>query len=217
MLNWISLSLPIRETMAVYKNLAEKRPRIETTRNFRQHGMHESTLHLPLHTGTHVDYPLHAMDGGKCSSDYQRFPLEFTALVVDLCPEPPSAITLDLVQTLPMKSVDAVFFRTLEQPLKEFDPLFPGVTDEAAAWLCEYPLLFVGIDQLGIERAQPGHPTHIRLLEKDILIIEGLDLSHLADGGRYRCRALTLGIEGVEAEPVLIYARTLDAGGSQGA
>ncbi|MGE4560854.1 MAG: cyclase family protein [Desulfobulbus sp.] len=206
MLNWISLSLPIKKTMAVYKNLEEKRPRIETTRNFSQHGIHESTLHLPLHTGTHVDYPLHAMDGGKCSSDYQRFPIEFTALVVDLCPQPPSAIALNLVRTLPMEAIDAVFFRTLEQPLKEFDPLFPGVTDEAAAWLCGYPLLFVGIDQPGIERAQPGHPTHIRLLEKDILIIEGLDLSRMAGGGRFRCRAFALGIEGVEAEPVLVHA-----------
>ena len=206
MLNWIALSLPIKETMAVYKNLEEKRPRIETTRNFIQHGMHESSLHLPLHTGTHVDYPLHAMDGGKCSSDYQRFPIEFTVLVVDLCPQAPTAITLDLVRPLSLDAIDAVFFRTLEQPLEAFDPLFPGVTEEAAAWLSAYPLLFVGTDQQGIERAQPGHPTHIRLLEKDILIIEGLDLSQVAGGGRFRCRAFTLGVMGVEAEPVLVYA-----------
>jgi len=209
MLNWISLSLPIKETMAVYKNLEEKRPRIETTRNFSQHGMHESTLHLPLHTGTHVDYPLHAIDSGKCSSDYQRFPIEFTGLVVDLCPQPPTSITLDVVRTLSLDSIDAVFFRTLEQPLEEFDPLFPGLTDEAAAWLCEYPLLFVGTDQPGIERAQPGHPTHIRLLEKDILIIEGLNLSRISGGGLFRCRAFTLGIDGVEAEPVLVHAQAI--------
>lgn len=206
MLNWISLSLPIKETMAVYKNLKEKRPRIETTRNFSEHGMHESSLHLPLHTGTHVDYPLHIIEGGKCSSDYQRFPIEFTALVVDLCPQPPAAIALDLVRTLSLDFIDAVFFRTLEQPLEEFNPFFPGVTDEAAAWLCEYPLLFVGIDQPGIERAQPGHPTHLQLLEKDILIIEGLDLSRMAGGGHFQCRAFTLGVERSEAEPVLIYA-----------
>ncbi len=211
MLNWISLSLPIKETMAVYKNLEEKRPHIETTRNFPQQGMHESTLHLPLHTGTHIDYPLHAIDGGKRSSDYQLFPIEFTALVVDLCPQPPTAITLDLVRTLSLDSIDAVFFRTLEQPLEEFDPLFPGVTEEAAAWLCEYPLLFVGIDQPGIERAQPGHPTHIRLLEKDILILEGLSLSRMSGGGRFRCRAFTLGIDGVEAEPILVYGLAIQS------
>jgi len=206
-LNWMSLSLPIHESMAVYKNLEEKKPHIETTRNFAEHGMHESTLHLPLHTGTHVDYPLHAIDGGKCSSDYQRFPVEFTATIVDLCPQPPQAIGLEHVQNLDLKTVDAVFFRTLAHPLEVFDPNFPGVTDEAASWLCQHPLLFVGIDQPGVERAQPGHPTHIQLLQKDILIIEGLDLSPLAGGGRLRCWAYTLGIQGVDAEPILVYAQ----------
>jgi arylformamidase len=203
---WIPLSLPISEQMMVYKNAPDKRPSIETTRDFSRHGMHESTLHLPLHTGTHVDYPLHAIAGGKCSSDYHWFPIEFAALVVDLCPQPPAAITLAEVRDLSLEGIEAVFFRTLEQPLTAFDPLFPGVVAEAAAWLAGWPLRFVGIDQPGIERAQPGHPTHIHLLAKDILIIEGLDLSRLA-GGRYPCRAFALGIEGVEAEPVLVYAR----------
>nr|WP_320009414.1 cyclase family protein [uncultured Desulfobulbus sp.] len=207
--NWMSLSLPITESMAVYKNLEDKRPRIEATRNFREHGVYESTLHLPLHTGTHVDYPLHAMDGGKCSSDYQRFPVEFTARVIDLCPQPPTAIGLEQVQFLDLSGMDAVFFRTLEQPLESFDPEFPAVTDEAATWLCKHPLLFVGIDQPGIERGQPGHPTHIQFLEKDILIIEGLDLSSLAGGGDFRCRAFTLGIQGVEAEPIVVQARLI--------
>jgi arylformamidase len=207
MLNWISLSLPISEQMVVYKDSADKRPQIETARNFREHGMHESTLHLPLHTGTHVDYPLHAIEGGKCSSDYRLFPVEFTALVVDLCPQPPEAIALEQVRDLPMEGIEAVFFRTLEQPLQVFDYQFPAVNTEAAAWLASHPLLFAGIDQLGIERGQPGHPTHIQLLEKDILIIEGLNLSPLA-GGRYRCRAFALGLERVEAEPVLVYAQT---------
>ena len=205
MMHWQALSPPISEQMAVYKNLDEKRPVIEITRDFARHGMHESTLHLPLHTGAHVDYPLHAIAGGKCSSDYQRFPVEFSVYVLDLCPQAPLSLNLAQVQNIPMDGIEAVFFRTREQPLEVFDPLFPWLTTEAAIWLAEHPLLFVGIDQPGIERAQPGHPTHIQLLERDILIIEGLDLSRIT-GGRRRCAAFTLGIQGVEAEPVLVYA-----------
>jgi arylformamidase len=104
MLNWISVSLPITEQMAVYKNLVEKRPVIETTRTFSgKEGMHESTLHLPLHTGTHVDYPLHAIADGKCSSDYERFPVEFLGYVVDLSAAPPERIGLEQVRDIPMQ------------------------------------------------------------------------------------------------------------------
>jgi len=205
MRDWTSVSLPITEHMAVYKNLAEKRPAIETTRSFSSHGMHESTLHLPLHTGTHVDYPLHAIQGGKCSSDYELFPLEFSCSVVDLTDPPPDNIGLEQVSDIDMDGLEAVFFKTRCEPLQVFDPLFPWLTSEAAAWLAQYPLLFVGIDQPGIERGQPGHETHILLLSRDILIVEGLDLSRIT-GGRRQFAAFTLGIRGVEAEPVLLYA-----------
>ena len=205
MLNWINLSLPISEGMAVYKNLEEKRPAIENTRSFAAHGMHESTLHLPLHTGTHVDYPLHALPSGKNSSDFHCFPAEFTALVLDLADSPPPCIDLTLVRHLPLEGVEAVFFKTRKTILTEFDPLFPWLSGEAAAWLATLPLKFVGIDQPGIERNQPAHETHTHLLQKDILIIEGLDLSRIGSGPR-TIRAFTLGIQGVEAEPVMIYA-----------
>ena len=203
--NWTSVSLPISEEMVVYKDQDDKRPLIETTRTFASHGMHESSLHLPLHTGTHVDYPLHALEGGKCSSDYRRFPLTFLALVVDLTPAPHTTIALDQVRYLALEGVEAVLFKTMVEPAASFDPQFPGLTSEAAAWLARSPLLFVGTDQLGLERGQPGHPTHVQLLERDILIIEGLELSRIS-GGRRRFAAFTPGIRGVEAEPVLVYA-----------
>ncbi len=205
MLNWIGASLPISVGMAVYKNLVDKRPVIENTRTFAEHGMHESTLHLPLHTGTHVDYPLHAIPGGKCSSDYSCFPTEFRAWVVDLSQSPPASITRAEVEELPMQGVEAVIFKTRRSPLTVFDPHFPWLSGEAAVWLAQYPLTFVGIDQPGIERSQPAHPTHITLLSRDILILEGLDLSRIA-GGPHRFRAFTLALQGVEAEPVLLYA-----------
>ncbi|MGB3211106.1 MAG: cyclase family protein [Desulforhopalus sp.] len=205
MLNWITVSLPISEEMAVYKNLIDKRPVIENTRNFSDHGMYESSLHLPLHTGTHVDYPLHAISGGKCSSDYECFPAEFDAYVVDVTGSPSECLGPEHIQNIPMQELDAVFFKTRATILREFDPLFPWLTGEAAALLTGHAIKFVGIDQPGIERNQPAHETHIQLLERDILIIEGLDLSRI-EGGKHHFRAFTLNVKGVEAEPVMIYA-----------
>lgn len=201
----IPISLPITMTMVVYKDLAEKRPIIETTRDFHNHGICENTLHLPLHTGTHVDYPLHAIAGGKSSSDYQIFPTAFKGYVLDLTLNPVSSIGVDQLQALDFDGIEAVFFKTLSAPLEAFDFEFPWLNGEAAAWLSQTALKFVGTDQPGIERMQPNHETHIRLLQKDILIVEGLDLSALHEG-IYEFQAHTLQIKGVEAEPLMIYA-----------
>ncbi len=204
-MNWIPVSFPITKDMTVYKDLPEKRPIFENTRSFEKDGMYESTLHLPLHTGTHVDYPLHAISGGKCSSDYQCFPISFRAYVLDLTSDPVESIGLSHVKALPLEGVGALFLKTLKEPLTSFDFEFPWLTSEAAAWLSELPLNFVGIDQPGIERNQPSHETHIRLLEKDILIIEGLDLSMISEG-IHDFIAFSLQIRDVEAEPVVVYA-----------
>lgn len=206
-MRWIPVSIPISTSMTVYKNLENKRPVIENTRGFQRDGIYESTLHLPLHTGTHVDYPLHAIPGGKCSSDYHCFPALFNAYILDLTAEAPLCITLDHVVSLPLKEVDALFFKTLKAPLDTFNFEFPWLSAEAATWLAHTGLKFIGTDQLGIERNQPGHETHIRLLEKDILIIEGLELSRLQEGLQ-RFSAHTLQIQGVEAEPLMVYAES---------
>ncbi len=203
-MKWTSVSFPISETLMTYKNLENKRVVIERTQTFEKGNSTESTLHLPLHTGTHVDYPLHMIQGGKCSSDYQRFPAAIRAYVLDMSNEQVENIGLERVRHLQLENANALFIKTLKAPLEAFDFEFPWLTAEAAVWLAELPLDFVGTDQPGIERTQPGHETHIRLLEKDILIIEGMDLSQVS-GGIHDFTVFSFQIQGVEAEPVLVY------------
>jgi len=200
----ISLSLPITMNMTVYKNLEDKKPVIEKTRCFKDNGMNENTLHLPLHTGTHVDYPLHAIDNGKSSCDYDIFPAIFKGYVLDLSMNTPVVIGLEQVRNLDLSEVEAVFFKTRKGPMEFFDFEFPWLEKGGAAWFSRLSLKFVGIDQLGIERNQPHHETHISLLEKDILIIEGLNLSDI-EAGIHDFLAMTLQIKDVEAEPVVVY------------
>ena len=59
----------------------------------------------------------------------------------------------------------------------------------------------VGIDSLGIERDQPGHPTHRILFSAGILILEGLRLEHVP-AGEYLMVAAPLKITQAEAAPV---------------
>lgn len=204
-----NISIKISENMEVYKNLEQKRPKLENTRNFQEHGIYESTIILPLHTGTHIDYPLHAIEGGKKSSDYNISNQIYRGYICDLSDGiKDNIISIDIVKAIPLLDIDILFFKTKKniddcQIGAGFNFEFPYLDDKASHFLSKSKLKFVGIDQLGIERAQPNHATHINLLKNDILIIEGLNLNDIKQG-LYDFIFFTLGIQNVEAEPIVV-------------
>jgi arylformamidase len=57
------------------------------------------------------------------------------------------------------------------------------LTMETANYLVKNGVLLVGIDYLSIEKSgSPGHPVHVTLLEKEIVILEGVDLREVPAG-----------------------------------
>lgn len=197
-----NLSVPIYKDMVVYKNLPEKKPVIVNSKNFKEHGVFESSILLPLHTGTHIDYPLHIIENGKNSSDYNVSNIFYKGYVADLSNV--NVITEEIVRKFLIDDIEVLFFKTKSNIENLFNFEFPYVDKYAAQYLSSSNLRFVGIDQLGIERAQPNHETHISLLEKDILIIEGLNLCDVKEGF-YKFIFFTFQIEDVEAEPIIVY------------
>lgn len=195
------LSMPIYSDMVVYKNLPEKKPVIINAKNFKEHGVFESSILLPLHTGTHIDYPLHIIENGKNSSDYSFSNVFYNGYVVDLTNV--KVITEELVKKLSLDDISVLFFKTKNNTENKFDFEFTYLDKHAAKYISDSNLRFVGIDQLGIERDQPNHETHISLLEKDILIIEGLNLCDVEEGF-YKFMFFTFHIQDVEAEPIIV-------------
>lgn len=63
----MDITLKIREGMKVYKNKAEKKPHIKCVS---EGPVYESDISMNLHTGTHIDFPLHMIPHGKTSEDY---------------------------------------------------------------------------------------------------------------------------------------------------
>ena len=55
------ITAPIFEGMPVYKNKPEKQPKISRVTNAH---VTESRLEIDVHTGTHIDAPLHMMNDG---------------------------------------------------------------------------------------------------------------------------------------------------------
>lgn len=193
----IDITMKIKAGMKVYKNKDEKQPRFE---HIQADHVYETDLSLNLHTGTHIDFPLHMIPGGKTSEDYTVDQFVGRCYVKDATYLNQRLLKRDL-QAINVAGYDFIIFKTKNSQREAFDPDFIYVSQEAAEYLAGFELKGVGIDGLGIERDQPGHPTHLALLSKDILIYEGLDLRDIEEGV-YEFIGLPTKIEAVEASPV---------------
>jgi arylformamidase len=84
--------------------------------------------------------------------------------------------------------VSRVLFKTQNsafwnEPERGFRKDFTYITPDTARMLVDNGVVLVGIDYLSIEKSgSPGHPVHITLLEKEVVILEGVDLREVTAG-----------------------------------
>lgn len=168
-----------------------------------------SRVQMGVHTGTHVDAPLHFIEGGKSIDQLDTGLFTGWARVVDA--RQVKSIGPEIVRQIGLLKGDAVFFRTaysdktLEEP---FDTGYTGLTPEAAQMLLDAGVRVFGTDALSIEAYDsPGFAVHHALLGQEALIIEGLCLKAVAPG-RYRYICMPLLLKGSDGSParVLLYA-----------
>ena len=107
-----------------------------------------------------------------------------------------------------ISTVDFLLLKT-DNSLQQLHPKkFVFLGESGAGFLSKKFLKGVGIDSLGIERDQPQHPTHRLLLENDILIFEGLVLSHV-NPGFYWFSGYPLKIKAADGSPIRAFLRTI--------
>jgi len=161
-----------------------------------------TSLSMGLHTGTHLDAPRHFLPDGKTLDAY---PLDrFTGPVRVCAIHGADSIRLDDVRGFDLSGVERVLFRTCNSNLWEesgFQSGFIGLDPDAASYLAASGVKLVGIDYLSIQAFGVDNNVHTILLENDVLILEGLNLSGVEDGDYMLC-CCPLFIPGVEASPV---------------
>ncbi len=196
----IDISMTISKDMMVYKDRAEKKPKFMPMKTYENSDFYESRMDIDLHTGTHVDAPLHMIENGKTM---EQLPLEDwhgEAQVLDLS-HVKEAIHVEDINSYQIKQGEIILLKTQNSFEDTFNADFIYLAADAAAYLVERGIKGVGIDALGIERAQAAHDTHKILFDHDCFILEGLRLAHVNEG-HYYLMALPLNIVGVEASPV---------------
>lgn len=144
-----------------------------------------SNLCFGAHTGTHVDAPNHFIDGTKTVDELDIDKLIGQCRVVEvdenvIAVEPEHLPSLDGIDRLLLKTRNSDFWST---PEDGFRTDFTYITEATARLIADAGIKLVGIDYLSIEAPGAiGHPVHISLLEKEVVILEGIDLRDVPVG-----------------------------------
>ena len=193
------VTAPIFEGMPVYKNKPEKQPKLQTVTNAH---VTESRIELDVHTGTHIDAPLHMINDGDT---FESIPLERlvrNVKVLDLTHVEDGIERKDL-EAKDIQENDFLLFKTKNSFDESFNPEFIFLKEDGANYLASLQIDGVGIDALGVERSQPNHPTHKALFGANIIVIEGLMLAEIEEGS-YFMVAAPLKLVGTDASPARV-------------
>lgn len=194
------ISVVISPNMTVYKDYPHKKPVFTNVSNFETGSSYETDIKMNVHSGTHVDFNLHMLKDGNTSSNAILSNYITDAKVFDLT-HLKDKIEADDLKELNIEKDDFVLFKTRNSNVEHFDFEFVYVTESAAKYLAEKQIKGVGVDALGIERDQAGHPTHKTLMNHNIVILEGLRLKDIVPQS-YILIALPLKFEGLDGSPV---------------
>ena len=192
----LDITVPIREGMVTYPG--DPTVHLERVKELeRGDTANLSRLDFGVHTGTHVDAPLHFVAGGAAA---ETLPLDVCigpAEVIDAS-DTDGDIGVEHVEQM-SEGAQRVLFKTRNSELwdrDEFQRDFARISEDAARALVDRGVRLVGVDYLSV-----GNPTtHRTLLSAGVVAVEGLDLRRVA-AGRYRLMCLPLKIVGSDGAP----------------
>jgi arylformamidase len=170
-----------------------------------------SHLAMGVHSGTHMDGPVHFI--GEASG-LDEMPLDATmgeARVVAIAD--PVEITVAELEPLGLRAGDRVLFRTANSTrcwrLPDFVEDFVAISAPAARYLAGIGVRTIGVDYLSVAGYHAdGAAIHRILLEAGIWLIEGLDLSD-AEPGRYELICLPVKLHHSDGAPARAILRPL--------
>lgn len=157
-----------------------------------------SQLCCGVHTGTHVDAPNHFIDGTRRVHEIDITKLIGPCRVVGV---PDDVMAVEPAHLPDLTGIERILFKTRNSefwstPEDGFRSDYTYLTADTARMLADLGVKLVGVDYLSIEKGgTPGHPVHVALLEKEIVILEGVDLREV-DPGDYEIICMPLKYEG---------------------
>jgi arylformamidase len=207
---WIDVSVTVRDGMPHWPDnppIVMQRA-MELTRG---HACNLSHVAMGVHTGTHIDAPVHFIHQ---AAGVDEMPLAATmgpARVIEITD--PREITADELRGHSLQAGERVLFRTSNSPrcwqADRFVEDFVYISEQAAEHLADIKVRTVGVDYLSVGGYHAdGAKIHRILLSAGIWIIEGLDLSAVG-AGRYEMICLPVKLHGSDGAPARALLRPL--------
>ncbi|MFN2471552.1 MAG: cyclase family protein [Gaiellaceae bacterium] len=193
----IDVTVPIREGMVTYPG--DPDVRLERVSAIAQGALANlSRLDFGVHSGTHVDAPVHFIDGAAGAESLPLEVLVGPAHVVDAT-RVRGVLDRAALGRLDLPEGKRLLFKTPNSELWASDRFAEEsvhLTADGAELLVERGVRLVGLDYLSV-----GDPdAHRVLLGAGVVAVEGLDLRE-AEPGAYRLLCLPLKIVGSDGAP----------------
>lgn len=208
---WIDISAPLHNGMAHWPD----NPPVVIERMLdvdRGDSANVSKMSLGVHTGTHVDAPVHFIRGGHGVHMAPFSALIGPARVIEIADS--HSITVAELQQHDLQPGERILFKTLNSTrcwqTDEFVEDFVFVSQEAARYLARQRVQTVGVDYLSVGGyTEDGPETHQALLSAGIWVIEGLILADIRPG-IYELTCLPLKIVDSDGAPARAVLRKTD-------
>jgi arylformamidase len=192
------ISVPIRADMPIYAG--DPAVELERASSIAEGGhANVSKLSMGVHTGTHVDAPVHFIEGAPGAEGIPLDALYGPAVVVDA-----TGIVADSLGEAELEGLDIpagaerVLLKTRNSELwaQPFTRDFIRLDGSGARFLVARGVRTVGLDYLSIG----DHDAHRELLGAGVVPVEGLDLREI-EPGAYTLVCLPLDIVGSDGGP----------------
>ena len=200
------VSVPILNTMPVWPSdpPVKLTPKPHPSRD-KSHVVRVTSIAIGSHTGTHIDAPYHMIEGGLRLNQISLQTLVGPVVVLEV-PKVRS-IKSSHLEKFNFSGIQRILFKTDNSQHwndGKFYEKFVYLEPEAAEFLVERDIKLVGIDYLSIDQFESeSHPTHFVLLRRNVVIIEGLNLSQVPPGS-YHMTALPLNLQDLDGAPTRV-------------
>lgn len=164
-----------------------------------------TSIAIDCHLGTHLDAPLHFIQNGKAIHELDLEKCIGEAYLAEIYGKASIGYE-DLEQANIPATCKRLLLKTdnqqyWQQGLNTFQQDFASVDLSGVQWIIEKGIVLVGIDYLSIQRFNDSIAVHQQLLEKEIVIVETLNLEKV-DAGWYSLICLPIKLYGLEGAPV---------------
>ena len=144
------------------------------------------------HNGTHIDAPAHFLKGGKTVDE---IPLEKTVGYCFVCEF--NGYLLDTHAKSILQHINKISKNGASRLLFKGETI---ITEQSASFFASQNIMLIGVESQSVGDENAPKKVHEILLEKGVVLLEGLVLENVLEGEYFLC-AQSLNLNGVEGAP----------------